>query len=244
MILQACLNGARPVGAHPVLPANAQALAADARKVIGCGANELHLHVRDAAGKETLDPDVVDLTLKLVRQLAPGTLAGVSTGAWIEGDPERTMRLIGSWRILPDYASVNLGEPAAPMVMELLRRRNIGIEAGIATVADAERLVSLNVAPTCLRILVELDRETTFEEAKTAADAILKILSRAGSAKPILLHGFDATAWPMLAHAIQSGYSARIGLEDCLTLPDGTVAKDNCALVLAARRMMDRRLSA
>lgn len=239
MILQACLNGARRAGAHPALPLAAQALAADAGKVVRHGANELHLHVRDSRGSETLDPDAVDFTLKLVRQMVSGTLIGISTGAWIEGDPELTLRRIRGWRTLPDHASVNLGEPAAPMIIDLSRQRGVAVEAGLASVADAERLVSLGLGTICLRILVELDHEQTFGEAKAEADAILSVLSRAWLGKSILMHGFDATVWPMLTYAIRSGHSARVGLEDGLTLPDGTLAEDNGALVAAARRMID-----
>jgi len=239
MILQACLNGARPAASHPALPLDPAALAADARKAVKSGANEVHLHVRDAAGAETLEPDAVGRTLAEVRRAIPGTLIGVSTGAWIEGDAETTLRHIGSWSALPDHASVNLNEAAAPQVIDLLRRRGVGIEAGLAGAADAERLLALGLGPGCLRVLIELDREQTFTEAKAAADQILDLLARAPWRKPILLHGFDATVWPMLEHAVRSGYSVRVGLEDGLTLPDGSPAPDNAALVAAARAFID-----
>ena len=46
-------------------------------------------------------------------------------------------------KILPDYVSVNLSEVDAPEVIRLMLKRDIGIEAGLATVADAERYVAL-----------------------------------------------------------------------------------------------------
>ena len=66
-----------------------------------------------------------------LRRRLPGTLIGVSTGAWIEGDPDRTFRAIGTWRILPDYASVNLSEPPAPAVIE--RLRSMGVTTSVIT---------------------------------------------------------------------------------------------------------------
>ena len=170
----------------------------------------------------------------------PGTLAGSSTGAWIEGDPGRTLSCIGGWRDLPDHASVNLSEPAAPLVMDQLRKRGVGIEAGLASETDAERLLSLGTGPACLRILIELDREKSFTEAKAAADRILEVLARSNWRKPILLHGFEATVWPVLEHAIRRGYSVRVGLEDGLTLPGGSIAVDNAALVASAAQLLAR----
>ena len=243
MILQACLNGSRRPGDHPALPITPTALASDALTAVRRGANEVHLHVRGDDGKETLHYAALDETLKFVRLAVPGTLIGVSTGAWIEGDPGRTLDQIANWRALPDHASVNLSEPATPDMIKLLRRLGVGIEAGLASVADAELLLALNVGPACLRILVELDREKTTVEASAAADAMLAALAKAHWRKPILVHGFDATVWPMLEYATRKSYSARIGLEDGLTLPDGSIAEGNGALVQAARREIDRILA-
>lgn len=51
---------------------------------------------------------------------------------------------------------------------------------------------------------------------------------------PVLLHGTEATAWPMMAEAIIRGYDVRIGLEDTLVLPDGRMAQGNAELVAEA----------
>ncbi len=42
--------------------------------------------------------------------------------------------------------------------------------------------------------------------------------------------------WPLYAESRRRGLDARIGLEDGATLPSGEVAKDNAALIEAARR--------
>ena len=87
MILQACLNGARPASFHPRLPLTPNDVARDAVACLGAGAAELHLHPRAPDGRESLS--AVDETLGLLRTVCPGTLIGVSTGAWIEGDAAR-----------------------------------------------------------------------------------------------------------------------------------------------------------
>ncbi|HEV7626225.1 MAG TPA: 3-keto-5-aminohexanoate cleavage protein, partial [Streptomyces sp.] len=52
---------------------------------------------------------------------------------------------------------------------------------------------------------------------------------------PVLLHGEDEGAWPVLRLAALRGLDMRIGLEDVLQLPDGTPTETNADLVLAAR---------
>jgi uncharacterized protein (DUF849 family) len=233
MIVQACINGARPADFHPALPLDPEAMARDASASVAAGAAELHVHARDADGQESLAPEAMDRTVAALRRACPGTLIGVSTGAWIEKDDLRTLVAISGWRELPDYASVNLSETAAPTVMESLRQRGIGIEAGLASIADAERLASLDHGGRVLRVLIEIS-EQALDEAYAVANGIEKVLQRAGIRRSILLHGENATVWPFVQRATLRKFSTRVGLEDGKHLPDGSVANGNAALVAAA----------
>lgn len=237
MIVQACINGARTRDFHPRIPLNAQDMAQDSALCIAAGAAEIHLHPRNSEGYESLT--TVDETILAVRQVCPGTLIGISTGAWIENDEDKTHACIARWRELPDYASVNLSEHDAPAVMELLRRRGVGIEAGLASSADAERFVKLPGHSQVLRILIEIE-EQTLNAARQVADDIAAVLDRAGLRRPILLHGFDATVWPFVELARQRRWSTRVGLEDGKYLEDGTIAADNAALVANAVKIFRR----
>lgn len=232
MIVQACINGSRKADFHPQFPLSADAIARDSHAAIMAGAAELHVHPRNNEGRESLDS--IDETIAAIRTACPGTLVGVSTGAWIEGDVQRTRDAIARWRLLPDYASVNLSEEDAPHIMDLLRKRGVGIEAGIATVEDAERFVALDDHDRVLRILVELDNERHLDAAMASCDAILAVLKRVKVPRPILLHGYDDTVWPFVRRAREVRFSTRVGLEDGKHLPDGTPAADNAALVAAA----------
>ena len=122
MIVQACVNGARDAAFHPALPLTPDAMARDSAACVAAGAAEVHFHARGPDGRESLAPTAIDATVRAVRQACPGTLIGVSTGAWIERDEQRTLAAIDGWREPPDYASVNLAEPDAPAVIEHLRR--------------------------------------------------------------------------------------------------------------------------
>ena len=231
MIVQACLNGARAGDFHPRLPLTAKAMALDGAACVTAGAAELHIHPRGTNGRESLT--AVEETIRAVRQACPGTLVGVSTGAWIENDEEQTRKSITGWKDLPDHASVNLSESDAPIVMQLLRHRGVAIEVGLATVADAERFVSLPDHGRVLRVLIEIE-EQDLGVARGIVDGITAVLDRASVRRPILLHGFDATVWPFVELAHQRRWSTRVGLEDGKQLADGTTAFDNATLVAAA----------
>ena len=236
MIIQACLNGGHPPSYHQGIPVTIQALVEDGLKVVNAGASELHLHVRSEDGLESLAPKNVDATITALKKALPGTLIGISTGAWIEKDDDRSLGYMGQWSVLPDYASVNLSERNAPAVIERLHRLGIGIEAGLGDRDDAERLLKLGLDRLALRILVEVG-EQDLDRAHAVVDEILAALRSAPFAKPILLHGADASAWPLLRRAMESGFSTRIGLEDVKILPDGSVAASNPGLVAAAVRI-------
>ncbi len=231
MIIQACLNGARPRNYHPRLPLTSSEVAREGAACIRAGANELHFHPRDGDGRESLF--AVDDAVSAMRAACPGTLIGVSTGAWIEGNEALTRECIEGWQELPDYASVNLSERDAPAIIETLHRIGVGVEAGLATVADAERFVLLPDPHRVVRILVEIE-EQNLALAFELADGIAATLATAGLRSPLLLHGFDNTVWPFVRLARQRGWSIRVGLEDGKHLPNGEDATDNAALVAAA----------
>ena len=76
MVVQARLNGNHPPNYHPNLPVTIQALVGDGRQVVAAGANELHIHIRDEKGLESLHPDRVDATMRALKTELPGTLIG------------------------------------------------------------------------------------------------------------------------------------------------------------------------
>lgn len=235
MIVQACINGARPFDYHPALPLTVEAMARDSAACVAAGAAEIHLHARAADGRESLA--AVDETIRLVRRACPGTLLGVSTGAWIENDQRRTRDYISAWRVLPDYASVNLSEADAPAIIGLLHGMGVGVEAGLASIEDARRLVSLPESRRVFRILIEIE-EQEIQVGEAVVDGIVAVLGEAGVARPILLHGADATVWHFVDMARQRRWSTRVGLEDGCHRSAGEVTRDNAQLVTDAVRMM------
>ncbi len=235
ILLQAAINGSRAPTDHPALPVHPEQLAAAAEASICAGAGAVHFHVRARDGRESLASDDVAAAVRAVRAAGGGTPIGISTGAWIEPDRERRLTLVRAWQVVPDFASVNFHEPGAAALAESLLDLGVGVEAGLATPEAAEVLRKAELESRCLRILLEPAGDAVTAALATVA-AIESVLG-AGEQRPRrLLHGGDATAWPILAEARRRGYDARIGFEDTLWLPDGSPAADNAALVTAAGR--------
>lgn len=238
-MLKVCLNGRRGADEHPAVPITPGQLAEASRRSVEAGAEAVHLHPRDESGSETLAAAEVGAAVGTARE-ACGAPVGVSTGAWIEGDPTRRAALVRGWRELstdqrPDFASVNLFEDGWRGVFEALFEAGIGVEAGLWSPDDARRLADSGMADRCLRLLLEPVRETSAEAALESAREMSRVLDEAGIETPRLLHGKDATAWPVLRYAADEGYGMRIGFEDALTLPGGELAPDNASLVAVAR---------
>ncbi|WP_030674298.1 3-keto-5-aminohexanoate cleavage protein [Streptomyces sp. NRRL B-1347] len=237
-MLQVCLNGARTRAECRSLPVSPNDLASAAARAVVAGADDLHLHPKDDEGRDSLEAHAVARAVAAVRRgVPPGVRIGVTTGAWAVPDPEQRAALVRSWSVLPDHASVNWHEEGAEQVAEALLDRGVGVEAGIYSGTDAARRFSASPFPDrVLRVLAEV----TDVNAATAGETALTLVEELGPAlpAPVLLHGEDGGAWPVLRVAARLGLDARFGLEDVLVLPDGSAAPDNAALVRAALTLL------
>ncbi len=237
-MLQACLNGRRSKAEHPKIPYSPAELAADALTVRIAGAETLHLHPRASDGRETLEPDAVAQAVDAIRAAVPGMPLGVSSGEWIAPGGAARLDLIRAWQVPPDYVSVNIIEADSAETVRILMEKGIGIEAGLWTHADARKFAGMANAKNCLRVLLEINHPET-DAALQETHLILEALKASAIDLPILLHGLDATVWPLVDEARRLDFSTRVGFEDGLTLPDGSIADDNAAIVAAARRIVD-----
>jgi uncharacterized protein (DUF849 family) len=229
--VKACLNGGRTRAEHPAVPQTPAELAADAVAVRRAGAFAVHVHPRDARGRETLAVDACDAAVAAIRAAAPGLPVGLSTSAAIDPDPFARSAAVRAWRRPPDFVSVNLSELGWAGIVRAALQAGIAVEAGLATPEDAEQLVASPFAHQVLRALVEV--EGGADEARAIAAVI-------PDAVPQLWHGFDERTWDVVRAAIAAGHAVRVGLEDGLVLPDGAPAPNNSELVAAAVALAGR----
>ncbi|MFF2554968.1 3-keto-5-aminohexanoate cleavage protein [Nocardia sp. NPDC058058] len=232
-MLQVCLNGVRTRDECASLPVTPAELAVAARDAVRAGAADIHLHPKDSAGYDTVEPCHVAAAVTAVRAAVPGVRVGVTTGAWTTQGAEQRLAQVRGWTVLPDHASVNWHEDGAVAVAETLLDKGIGIEAGIWSGTDsAQRFLDWPHAHHVLRVLAEVT-DTDPRTARQTAAVLLDSLT-AVPGVPILLHGEDSAAWTILAMAAARGLDTRIGLEDVLFLPDQSPAESNAGLIRAA----------
>jgi uncharacterized protein (DUF849 family) len=214
-LLQAVLNGSRPEDAHPALPVQARHLARDARAVARLGITSVHVHPRDPDGQETLDPGYVGDAVAAIRAEVPGMEIGVTTGRWSK----------------PDVCSFNVHEKGWVDVCAAAAAVGIGVELGVWTSGDAVTLRQHGVPPGTVRVLAE----STVSDPETAVAEGIRILRALDRPTvPVLLHGEENGAWPVLQYAMRMGIDGRIGFEDVLVRPDGWLATGNDDLVRSA----------
>lgn len=237
MLLQVCVNGARPVAQHPWLSADPSVVAVDAARAVDAGAQEVHLHPKDAEGLDSVAPDDVARWVRAVRAVCPDVPLGVTTGEWAELDVERRVAAIEAWTELPDFASVNWHEAGADAVATALHARGVAVEAGIWDGAGLDAWRRSTAPGAYRRVLIELPDDAA-GEVRAHAQGLIAHVTRVKPGVPILLHGEDRSAWPAVDLAAAWHLDTRIGLEDCLTLPDGRTAIGNAALVRAALARM------
>ena len=74
--LTACLNGARLPREHPALPVTPAQMAQEAAAAVAAGADDLHLHAKDAQGRDVLDAGPLAAALDAVRAAVAGAAGG------------------------------------------------------------------------------------------------------------------------------------------------------------------------
>jgi len=233
--LQAALNGDR---IHPGAPRTPQAIAAAARSAVDAGAQSVHVHAFDDAGRETLEGTACARVLRAIRALCPNTPISLTTSASIVADPDQRFRVVEEWTELPDLVTANQGEPGIVELCELLLSRGVGMEAGLLTTDDARAFVLSGLADRCRRVLIEpLDDDPGV--AVRHAAAMEEIVVAAGIVLEQVHHGYGDACWRVNARGLARGHGIRTGLEDVTVLPDGSPARDNAELVAAAVRLID-----
>ncbi|MGV9238208.1 3-keto-5-aminohexanoate cleavage protein [Streptomyces nigra] len=235
-MVQVCLNGSRGAGDGTAVPLTPSAVAESAAAAVAAGATDVHVHPKSPCGRDSLSPGVLTPVLTALRERVRVPV-GVTTGAWAEPDPAARVARVRAWTVLPDHASVNWHEPGAEEVAAALLERGVGVEAGIWSGTDgAARFAASPLGPRVLRVLAEVT-DSDPDSAVTTARALLAELGPAHG-HPVLLHGEEGGAWPVLRLAGRLGLATRIGLEDTLVLPDGERACSNADLVKEALRLL------
>jgi 3-keto-5-aminohexanoate cleavage enzyme len=255
VVLTAALTGPIATKAdHPRLPTSPEEIAAAAAAAYDAGAAVAHVHLRDAEGLPTADPEVGRATVAAIQERSP-ILIQLSTGVGLEVPFEQREQLV---ELKPAMATLNVAS------MTFGEGQFLNPPDGVRRLAA--RMRALGVKPELeiydfghLNLVLALLEEDLLEEPLQVS--FVMGVTGGMSALPeyliALVHQLPENAsWqvigvgranlPMTSVGIALGGNARTGLEDTLRSGPGRVAQSNAELVAqlaAVARAMQREVA-
>jgi 3-keto-5-aminohexanoate cleavage enzyme len=235
LIITVAPNGARRGKAdHPAIPLTPAEIGIEAARCQESGAAMIHLHVRDADGRHSLDPDLYRIAIAAVRKEAGSDLiVQVTTetdqqiAAMQELQPEAFSAAVRE--LIPDAAS----EAAAAQFLKEQAERGVFVQHILYDENDVRRFTDLldrAVIPrTRASGLFVLGRYTQGQQSSPSD--LLPFLGAWALDLPWSLCAFGRREAACAITAACLGGHVRVGFENNLHLPDGSVAPDNAALV-------------
>jgi uncharacterized protein (DUF849 family) len=244
-VVQVTVNGPFGHDRHPRVPITCDEIRRDVAACTRAGARSFHIHTRDAAGAESLSPDDVNRMVAAARRGAEEARSrveiGLTTGAWIVPDLGTRLAAIRGWEGV-NCAKVNVSEEGFEHVMATMLEAGVGVDVGIWAMEDVRRFERSGFSPLVARVSVELDTGPPYSlsgDPTAHASEIHAALDDIGVTVPRLEHGGEEWTWPLVEDAFRRGWATRVGFEDSVFLPDGSMAEDNAALVSAAVQLRD-----
>lgn len=242
-------NGARRGKAdHAALPLTAEEIAADAVLCRDAGASVIHMHVRDEAGGHVLDADRYRQATQAVQTATGGDMVvQITTEAVGAYTPDEQMAVVRA--VEPVSVSVALRELAPDdSHAQVLRSFCVWMQVNriapqfiLYDAADVERFCALqdeDVIPyTHPFVLFALGRYAADQQSSPGdLDPFLRALGTRDTAWAICAFGKNELA--CAEAAVRAGGHVRIGFENNLHMPDGTVAESNADLIAATADMV------
>ncbi len=250
LMLMVALNGARKSRKdHPALPLEAEDIALEAEHCLKAGAAVLHLHVRDGAGRHTLDAARYLSAIAAIRKrVGDRLIVQMTTEAVGLYSPQEQMAAVRAVR--PEAVSLALREiwpgavpdESARAFLPWLKENRIWPQFIVYDASDVQRLCRLHQRglipfekPWLLFVLGRYSGR-----CGKPADLAPFLAALAPHDWPWTVCAFGSREAACMATAARRGGHMRVGFENNLLLPDGSPASDNAALVgLAARAALE-----
>jgi uncharacterized protein (DUF849 family) len=244
LILTVAPNGARKTKSdHPALPMTTAEIASCAAGCAEAGAAMIHLHVRDRDGRHTLDADAYRAATAAVRrEVGERIVVQVTSEAVGMYRPEEQMAMVREVRpeavslavreIVPDAAA----EKPAAAFLSWLSAEEIRPQYILYSDEDLTRfddLIARGIVPAAPHtVLFVLGRYTAGQRSQPSD--LLPFVNANTKGHDWSMCAFGAREAACALTAIALGGHARVGFENNMLLPDGTVAPDNAALIANA----------
>jgi len=246
MIVEALMIAVAPNGArkthrdHPRLPISPMEIARTAADCQAAGACMLHLHVRGADQGHSLDAARYREAIAAIRREAGEELIIQITTEAV-GIYSREQQMAAVEAVRPEAVSLAIREICPPgsderqsaEFLAFLRRERIAPQYILYDGDDMQHfgeLLARGVVPDeNVSVLLVLGRYA--ENQQSDSDEIAPLLAELPSVRHWSLCAFGASEAACMFEAIKRGGHCRVGFENNLTLPDGSMASDNAALV-------------
>jgi uncharacterized protein (DUF849 family) len=244
LILMSAPNGAYKTQAdHAALPMTPSELAATAKQCLDAGANMLHLHIRDAQGRHSLDVQGYRDATAAVRAAVGQSLVlqVTSEAAKVYAAPAQIAMVR---ELKPEAVSVGLREVDQPEIGEQglsaffqwLARERVMTQVIVYDVADLHRWQDLRargVVPDAPWFLLFVLGRYSAGQTSQPSDLVPFVHAHSGP-EPWAVCAFGAAEHACVTTAAALGGHVRVGFENNLYLKDGSLAADNAALVTQA----------
>ena len=217
----------------PHVPLTPEEIAADVARCAAAGASLFHIHARDAQGNPTLDLAVFKETVRLIKAQTPGVIIQLSTGARAGKGWEARVNPV---RLLPEMASFTTGSNNLPGIVYenapdfILYLAEVFKETGVKPEIEVFETGMINNALHLVKkgLLAEpLHFDFVLGAPGAMPGTVRNLVFLAGSLPPgatWTVAGIGKAELPLSTAAIAMGGHVRVGIEDNLYLPDGTLA--------------------
>jgi 3-keto-5-aminohexanoate cleavage enzyme len=225
---------------HAALPITATELGQTAKQCLDAGAGMIHMHIRDAEGRHSLDVQGYRDAQQAVKAAVGDELIIqiTSEAARVYKAPEQIAMVTA---LKPEAVSVGLREVDQPEIGEAglaqffgwLAKERVMTQVIVYDVADLQRwqaLRSQGVIPDAPWSLLFVLGRYSVGQTSEAKDLLPFVMAHTGT-EPWSMCAFGAGEHACATTAVALGGHARVGFENNLLLNNGQVAPDNAALV-------------
>ncbi|HZC26933.1 MAG TPA: 3-keto-5-aminohexanoate cleavage protein [Actinopolymorphaceae bacterium] len=236
--------------ACPTLPTTMSELVETARGCEAAGAAMIHVHIRDADHRPTLDLGRLRATVAALRN-ETSLVVQLSTGGAVSDPYADRLRVLDAE---PDSCSltmgtVNFGDEVFsnpwPFVVELYRlTQDRGIVPefelfDLGQVAALHRLLDTHGLPAGGRVHCDFVMGVPGGMPGNAPTLVAAVAALPDAVTSWSATGIGRTTLPVALAALSCGGHLRVGMEDTLMLAKGRPVRHNAELVERARRLAD-----
>ena len=248
---EALLVTVAPTGAEtakadcPQLPTTLEELVAAARECEAAGAAMIHVHIRDAEHRPTLDQGRLKETVAALRE-ATDLVVQLSTGGSVHDPLDDRLRVLDA---KPDSCSLTMGTtnfgddvfsnpwPFVCDLYQLSQEREVVPEFELFDLGQVHalgRLVREYGVPAGGKVHVDLVMGVPGGMNGTADALVAAVHDLPASVTSWSATGIGRSTLPVLLASLSKGGHLRVGMEDVLTISRGVPVESNAQLVRRA----------